>query len=109
MNESIPTIIKNNLKHSQKQIRTLGQDGKEIERIDYGKSKQYPAGTYYKFTTDGENDLPATYCEINTGGDITFSKQGLAEWKKVKVKLKKIKNTNDETVNVTIGEDRPDT
>lgn len=106
MNESIPTKIKNGLKLSKKPIRSLDKGGNEIDRIEYGKNNKYATGNYYKFTTDQENDPVGIYCEINEEGSITFSPKSLTEWRSIEIEVKKEEDTNDETVNVTIGEDR---
>jgi hypothetical protein len=106
MKENFSIKIKNDLKHSQKTIRRLDQKGKEIDRIDFGKKGKFSGGSFYRFTTDQENDPVDTYCEVDTDGSLTFSPKSLTEWRKIKLKVRKIKDTNDETVNVTIGEDR---
>lgn len=106
MKESIPIKIKNDLKHSEKSIRRLDRQGKEIDRIDFGKDGKFSGGSFYRFTTDQENDPVNTFCEVNEDGSFTFSAKSLTEWRKIKLKVKKDEDTNDETVNVTIGEDR---
>ena len=106
MKENFSIKIKNDLRHSQKPIRRLDPKGKEIDRIDFGKKVRFPGGSFYRFTTDLENDPVDTYCEVNEDGSFIFSPNSLSEWQKIKIKVKRIKDTNDETVNVTIGEDR---